>query len=722
MNRKHAQAVLLLALTALLILPACSSTGSGNARDAAAEAGRDAQGSSEPGPEASRDSAVPADQAGVGDVARDTAAGPADEAPLTEVGSDQASDPIQSADAAEARPDAGAADGPADRGPSLPDSSLDQAGADTAFFADAVKDLALDTAGLDGGAADRPALDGGGVPSLAEICTSDGWCWANPLPDGLAIDGIDGTASDDYWAVGQSGIVLHFDGAGWQRIDAGVSKYLSCVRAFARDDVWIGGEAGLSHFDGTGWTVVDPGFSGWIATLAGTSSEDLWAATTDDSIGHRTAAGWSIVPSQASSASPWRMFSFSPSDAWAVGSSGYLRHWDGQQWTAVDGAYETYAVWGASPSDVWIGGNHGEMYHWNGQSLATTTFPTQWLTNDLWGSSASDVWAAVSYSPSTGQTLVHLLHYDGNQWNDVDPKSTPFKLHGSAADDIWAVGHGSLQHFDGASWSPRLSVTDDTLMGMWARSDNDAFAVDSAGRVLHWDGSHWSAKQTPATFLSSVTGTADDDVWVAGTSVLHFDGTAWTTVLANTGYLSSAAIWAAGRTDVWVGFDGPFFRHFNGTSFDSLASATGGVVLSIWGSGPSDVWAVGAGAQHWDGAKWTRVDTGSGSNELHALSGSASNNVWAAGDGGTVVRWNGLGWSAVTRPTTDDLYGIWVAGPNEVYVAVWSGQIWYWNGSTWTAQDSGVGDRPPFQLNGMAGAGSRIWAFGNNGILVTKRR
>jgi hypothetical protein len=146
------------------------------------------------------------------------------------------------------------------------------------------------------------------------------------------------------------------------------------------------------------------------------------------------------------------------------------------------------------------------------------------------------------------------------------------------------------------------------------------------------------------------------------------------------------------------------------------------VVLSIWGSGPSDVWAVGAGTQHWDGAKWTRVDAGSGSNELRALSGSASNNVWAAGDGGTVVRWNGLGWSAVTRPTSDDLYGIWVAGPNEVYVAVWSGQIWFWNGSTWTAQDSGVGDRPPFQLNGMAGAGTRIWAFGNSGILVTKRR
>ncbi|HTY28719.1 MAG TPA: hypothetical protein VMD51_11345, partial [Mycobacterium sp.] len=74
-------------MTALLILPSCSSTGSGNVRDAAAEAGRDAQGSSEPGPESGRESAVPADQAGAGDVARDTTAGPADQAPDADVGS-----------------------------------------------------------------------------------------------------------------------------------------------------------------------------------------------------------------------------------------------------------------------------------------------------------------------------------------------------------------------------------------------------------------------------------------------------------------------------------------------------------------------------------------------------------------------------------------------------------------------------------------------------------
>ena len=119
---------------------------------------------------------------------------------------------------------------------------------------------------------------GGAIAGATEFCTTDGWCWANPLPHGLDVAGLSVLAPDDAWAVGQGGIVMHFDGAVWKRIDAGITKYVQCVRAFAHGDVWVSGEDGIKHYDGSSWQKVDPGFTGWIQTLAGTGPEDLWVS------------------------------------------------------------------------------------------------------------------------------------------------------------------------------------------------------------------------------------------------------------------------------------------------------------------------------------------------------------------------------------------------------------------------------------------------------------
>jgi hypothetical protein len=540
------------------------------------------------------------------------------------------------------------------------------------------------------------------------------------------VNGLAVLAPDDVWAVGQGGIVMHFDGVVWKRIDAGITKYLQCVRAFAHGDVWVGGEDGISHYDGSSWQKVDPGFTGWIVAMAGTGPEDLWVATDGDILGHRTATGWTTTPSNSSFAAPWDMHSFSPTDAWAAGPSGYLRHWDGNTWTAVPGAYETYSVWGAAPDDVWIGGTNGYMYHWDGGTMTTSMsmFSQGWFFGDIWGTGPGNVWAAGSRSVSFGVSALRLQHWDGGQWNEVDPLGGGLALHGSGASDIWMAGRrGMLQHWNGSSWSAPRTLTTDTMMGIWAASDTAAFAVDSAGRALRWNGSAWTAAQTPATFLAAVSGTAADDVWGVGTAIVHFDGQSWSTLVDNSTVNASSAVWPVSRTEAWTGGDTSFHRHFvNGTP-EFVARPSFWQVNGMWGSSSSDVWAVGATAEHWNGSQWTTVDTGNGSNgELLAIWGSSASNVWAVGRTGKIVRYNGLGWSVPTSPTTDDLRAVWGAGPNEVYVAAFTGKIWVWNGSVWTAQDSGAGDRQFNQINGLGGAGTRVWAVGDVGMILTRKR
>ncbi|MBI5535816.1 MAG: hypothetical protein HY898_24065 [Deltaproteobacteria bacterium] len=96
------------------------------------------------------------------------------------------------------------------------------------------------------------------------------------------------------------------------------------------------------------------------------------------------------------------------------------------------------------------------------------------------------------------------------------------------------------------------------------------------------------------------------------------------------------AVWAASDSDVWVGgkcaedprHKGPVcgLLHFDGKTW-SRHSSPAGTVQSLWGSGPSDVWAAGAeGASHFDGKRWVRV-AGIG-RHCETVSGTSSDDVW----------------------------------------------------------------------------------------------
>ncbi len=64
---------------------------------------------------------------------------------------------------------------------------------------------------------------------------------------------------------------------------------------------------------------------------------------------------------------------------------------------------------------------------------------------------------------------------------------------------------------------------------------------------------------------------------------------------------------------------------------------------SVWGSGPNDVWVVGAAgtALHWDGSAWTTMTVGT-TQSLYAVWGSGPNDVWAVSTPGAIFHTNGF--------------------------------------------------------------------------------
>ena len=66
------------------------------------------------------------------------------------------------------------------------------------------------------------------------------------------------------------------------------------------------------------------------------------------------------------------------------------------------------------------------------------------------------------------------------------------------------------------------------------------------------------------------------------------------------------------------------------------------------------------------------------------------------------------------RPTTYALRGIWGRSARDVYAVGDAGTILHYDGSSWTPMPSGVG----VQLNAVFGVGNKVYAVGNSGTIL----
>jgi hypothetical protein len=142
----------------------------------------------------------------------------------------------------------------------------------------------------------------------------------------------------------------------------------------------------------------------------------------------------------------------------------------------------------------------------------------------------------------------------------------------------------------------------------------------------------------------------------------------------------------------------------------------GNTFNGIWGSRADDVWAVGNGGTilHWDGKSWTGVASGSTAH-LRAVWGSGSTDVWAVGTGGTALHWDGSSWTKVASGVTVQLNGVWGSSSADVWAVGGKGTILRWRGAGWedAGKNGGSTNVTTYDLNGVWGTGSGdVWAVG----------
>ena len=93
------------------------------------------------------------------------------------------------------------------------------------------------------------------------------------------------------------------------------------------------------------------------------------------------------------------------------------------------------------------------------------------------------------------------------------------------------------------------------------------------------------------------------------------------------------------------------------------------ILTDVWGAASDDVFAVGLGGLvlRFDGTRWVADHpVAVGINGVH---GSGPDNVWIAGPSGTAARFDGAAWTAAMTDPKYDLNAVWIAPDGVVRVA-----------------------------------------------------
>jgi hypothetical protein len=272
---------------------------------------------------------------------------------------------------------------------------------------------------------------------------------------------------------------------------------------------------------------------------------------------------------------------------------------------------------------------------------------------------------------------------------------------------LWAVGEGALLRFDGARWDTECAPLDGWLLrAAYAASASDAW-LGGAGTLAQLDAGTWTATPVdPGWTVFQLWGDAGEAfATYSGTSVgiARWDGAAWSASPgAPTGSVLDLSVWGDGAGRVWATAGGNLLT-WNGAAWSQAQRPFN--LLGVWAPAGGDPWFAGytfRDPEWWvnDAAVGTLVGGAyalrplpPGHSQAIWVRGSAADDVWTGLDGGNeLLRWDGVGWSAVPLPGGTAWRPPLVLGPEDAWVP-WHGpdtdgryvsRLLHFDGAAWT--------------------------------------
>lgn len=371
--------------------------------------------------------------------------------------------------------------------------------------------------------------------------------------------------------------------------------------------------------------------------------------------------------------------------------------------------------------------------------------------NATWAIAANDVWAVGSHGT--------FMHFDGSAWSMVRDGLTREQamlnyngVWGSARDQVYAVGDkGTILRFDGQKWARPYEYCDDpkptrrtTLKGI-SGSDKGIRAVGD-GLMVRLDGKCWREQgdfsKVNLQAISRGGSAGAEDVWIVGLTNDNMgvpQGYAayslqdyWQhinyPVVPPPGQSGEFKVWVAGKGDFWISSRGIEYYTSASNTFTQILPMNSGGPTSLWGTGPSEIWATTNvyGIYRCDSTKCVFVPVSAKQQFFYeifyGITGT-SDDLWFAGLRGAIRR-RLIDEDKVTRwfnyrlDTDDWVYtGVWGSGPRDVWAVGVAGSVRHYDGFTWTPVPFEDAGKPALKITDVWGSSADdVWFVGNDGM------
>ena len=540
-------------------------------------------------------------------------------------------------------------------------------------------------------------------------------------------------------------LAIHENGA-WRRVSATslLSGNFTDVTAFAANEAYMAHRTGVFKYDGTAISKVtqvgDSVFS--IASGGGGSGKYVIAGGWGGVVWIGTGQTWQRYVLPTAPFLNGGVCITGPNEAFAASTAGGLFRFDGTAWTtsSTTNTFGKTNLECPAPGQAFVLAQNNQQLRWNGSSWVAFTVPSPQTGRSFsWAvSSATEIYA---FSDSANVDRA-FYRYDGSTWKEIgrlrfthvyvlpwaDPRGGAAYM-GSQFGRVERVTSSAVSV---VSYQPSFR---DVIM----TSVSSAFIVGQNAFLGRWDGAKWNVDAPPPltpTFrdLRSVWSDGPNNAWAVGGSstIYRYNGSGWSAVsdspkpVAATDNYNGA--WGAGA-DVWAVGNSTIVHCRAVTGCVNESSGGSGALNSVWGTGSTNMYAVGAGGRiiRFDGTSWTNMVSPT-TRALYKIAGSGPNDVWAVGDS-VVLRFDGTQWAMA--PSDGDLanllqrfpqnagggtpsVGLWARNAKEVYMTTAFGAIGRFDGALWFEPYSSYFGHTFVGISGAAGGCALAVTEGQN--------
>ena len=296
-------------------------------------------------------------------------------------------------------------------------------------------------------------------------------------------------STDDAWAVGELGSILHYTGGTWQPVTSLSINALYDVQMISPTDGYAVGVDGVLKWDGTYWTKVisSPAPLHGVYMLG---SGEGWVVGENGAIWHASGGTWSTVASPTTR-DLYAVAMDSPSHGWAVG----------YDFVPLPENYVPVLL-------EYTGGN------WVDRSSSLPANAPH-LRDILLAPDGTAGWAAGTSSNGGGG----VLRLSGGVWTvdtNIEGGSSIYSLSAEALGEAWGIG-GWAYHNVGGEWrSEGYPPTQSELNGISLVPGRGGWIVGSRSTIIRYDplgpGQRYYDVPTTNTFYSFIECMATQDV------------------------------------------------------------------------------------------------------------------------------------------------------------------------------------------------------------------